>query len=73
VLSLIDISKLHLVSGYLLHLFRRASPLSAILLIGRRDVQGKQLPRLSTAACTFAPLRRLAPSYPARAPDSGVD
>jgi hypothetical protein len=28
---------------------------------------------VSTAACTFAPWRRLASSYPARAPDSGVD
>jgi hypothetical protein len=30
-------------------------------------------PSVSTAACTFEPLRRLAPSYPTRAPDSGVD
>ena len=30
-------------------------------------------PSVSTAACTFDPLRRLAPSYPARAPDSGVE
>src|SRR3984885_16203577 len=41
--SLIDISKLHLVSGYLLHLFGELLHLSAILLIGGRDVQGKQV------------------------------
>lgn len=72
-ISLIDIGQLHMVPSDLLHLLRQLLDLCAVLFAGRGDMQGQQVPSVSTAAWTFDPLRRLAPSYPARAPDSGVD
>ena len=71
--SLIDIGQLLLVSGDLLYLLCKLLDLCAILLAGRSYMQRQQVSQRVHPACTFTPLRRLAPSYPARAPDSGVD
>jgi hypothetical protein len=56
-----------------LHLLGQLCGLSAVLLVGRGDKQGKRGPSVSTAMCTLLPFRRLAPSWPARSPLSGLD
>lgn len=47
---------------YLLYLGRQGADLAPILLVGGRDMRRQQMPRISTAICTFEPRRRLAPS-----------
>jgi len=72
-IALVNKSKFNRLAGYFLHLLRQLSDLCAVLFVGRWTTKANKLPSVSTAICVLLPLRRFAPSYVARAPDSGVD
>ncbi len=59
--TLVDIGQLHRRSGDLLALLCQRGDLLAVALIGRRHLKCQQVASVSTAMCTFEPLRRLAP------------
>ena len=72
-ISLVNISKLHPIAGYLLHLFGELVHLSAILLIGGCDMQGKQIAQGVHRGMYFRSFAPFGSVVSSPRPDSGVD